>query len=174
MASLSTSTPSQSNKMASKFMGSIIRATVFAHKAAAFVLTHRLAPHPKTRHKFDLGGVSACHPVLLDLQTQPPAFCFKCQLGWPLAEGNLFVLTDWSYRSKVNFFLYEAKEFTGKPLTEGGVRVGYNWAGGKYEVAAFGRNITDTQRITGAIDFNNLTGFINEPRQWGVQFKGSF
>jgi iron complex outermembrane receptor protein len=94
--------------------------------------------------------------------------------NWPLAEGNLFVLTDWSYRSKVNFFLYEAKEFTGKALTEGGVRVGYNWAGGKYEVAAFGRNITDTQRITGAIDFNNLTGFINEPRQWGVQFKGSF
>ncbi|TWI66432.1 iron complex outermembrane receptor protein [Pseudoduganella lurida] len=94
--------------------------------------------------------------------------------NWPLAEGNLFVLTDWSYRSKVNFFLYEAAEFTGKPLTEGGLRVGYNWAGGKYEVAAFGRNITDQQRITGAIDFNNLTGFINEPRQWGVQVKGAF
>jgi len=92
----------------------------------------------------------------------------------PLADGNLFVLTDWSYRSKVNFFLYEATEFTGKAMTEGGLRVGYNWAGGKYEIAAFGRNITDTQRITGAIDFNNLTGFINEPRQWGVQFKGSF
>ena len=46
--------------------------------------------------------------------------------------------------------------------------------GGKYEVAAFARNITDTQRIIGAIDFNNLTGMVNEPRQFGVQFKGGF
>lgn len=98
----------------------------------------------------------------------------NARYNYPLAEGNLFVLTDWSYRSKVNFFLYEAVEFTGAPLTEGGLRVGYNWAGGKYEVAAFARNITDQRRITGAIDFNNLTGFINEPRQFGVQFKGSF
>jgi hypothetical protein len=29
-------------------------------------------------------------------------------------SGNLFVLTDWSYRNKINFFLYESKEFTGK------------------------------------------------------------
>ncbi|MRV76059.1 TonB-dependent receptor [Duganella sp. FT92W] len=107
---------------------------------------------------------------------QAPKWIFNASARYnvPLADGNLFVLTDWSYRSKVNFFLYDAVEFTGKPLTEGGLRVGYNWAGGKYEVAAFGRNITNTQRITGAIDFNNLTGFINEPRQWGVQFKGSF
>jgi len=84
------------------------------------------------------------------------------------------VLTDWAYRSKINFFLYEAKEFTGKSMVEGGLRVGYNWQGGKYEVAAFGRNITNTERIVGAIDFNNLTGFVNEPRQFGVQFKGGF
>jgi iron complex outermembrane receptor protein len=94
--------------------------------------------------------------------------------GIPVADGEFFVYTDWSYRTKINFFLYEAKEFSGKPLTEGGLRVGYNWAGGKYEVAAFGRNILDQRRITGAIDFNNLTGFTNEPRTWGVQFKGNF
>jgi iron complex outermembrane receptor protein len=93
---------------------------------------------------------------------------------WPLADGQLYLLTDWSYRSKINFFLYEAVEFSGKPLTEGGLRLGYVWNSGKYEVAAFGRNITDTRRITGAIDFNNLTGFINEPRTVGVQFKGNF
>jgi iron complex outermembrane receptor protein len=92
----------------------------------------------------------------------------------PLADGNLFVLTDWSYRSKINFFLYESKEFTGKEMLEGGLRVGYNWDGGKYEVAAFGRNITNTRRIIGGIDFNNLTGFVNEPRQFGVQFRGGF
>jgi iron complex outermembrane receptor protein len=94
--------------------------------------------------------------------------------NWALADGNLFVLTDWSYRSDINFFLYEAKEFKGKALAEGGLRVGYNWDGGKYEVAAFARNITNTERIIGAIDFNNLTGFVNEPRQFGAQFKGSF
>ncbi|MFA9218698.1 MAG: TonB-dependent receptor [Sphingomonadaceae bacterium] len=94
--------------------------------------------------------------------------------NWALADGNLFVLTDWSYRSKINFFLYEAKEFTGKAMVEGGLRVGYNWQGGKYEVAAFARNITNTERIIGGIDFNNLTGFVNEPRQFGVQFKGGF
>jgi iron complex outermembrane receptor protein len=94
--------------------------------------------------------------------------------GFPVADGELFVFTDWSYRSKVNFFLYEATEFTGKALTEGGLRVGYTWANGKYEAAVFGRNITDQRRITGAIDFNNLTGFTNEPRTYGVQFKGNF
>jgi iron complex outermembrane receptor protein len=92
----------------------------------------------------------------------------------PVGEGELYVYTDWSYRSKINFFLYDSPEFTGKPLTEGGVRVGYTWSGGKYEVAAFGRNITNQIRVTGAIDFNNLTGFINEPRQWGGQFKAYF
>ena len=40
----------------------------------------------------------------------------SARYNWPLAEGNLFVLTDWSYRSKVNFFLYESTEFTGKAL----------------------------------------------------------
>jgi iron complex outermembrane receptor protein len=90
------------------------------------------------------------------------------------AGGEWYVLTDWVYRSKVNFFLYDSVEFTGKALTEGGVRVGYVWGNGKYEAALFGRNITDQIRIVGGIDFNNLTGFINEPRTWGVQFRASF
>ena len=84
------------------------------------------------------------------------------------------MLTDWVYRSKVNFFLYESKEFTGKPLTEGGLRVGYQWGGGKYDAAAFVRNITNQIRVVGGIDFNNLTGFINEPRTFGVQIKANF
>jgi iron complex outermembrane receptor protein len=85
--------------------------------------------------------------------------------------GEYFVHTDWSYRSEVNFFLYRSAEFTGKSLLEGGLRVGYTWDNGKYEVAAFGRNITNQIRITGGIDFNNLTGFINDPRTVGVQLK---
>ena len=52
--------------------------------------------------------------------------------------------------------------------------MGYLWADGKYEIAAFGRNITNKIVAVGAIDFNNLTGFINDPRTYGVQFKASF
>jgi iron complex outermembrane receptor protein len=93
----------------------------------------------------------------------------------PTAAGNEFyIYTDWAYRSEVNFFLYESVEFTGKPLTEGGLRLGYIWGNGKYEAAVFGRNITNQIRVTGGIDFNNLTGFINDPRTYGVQFKALF
>jgi iron complex outermembrane receptor protein len=92
----------------------------------------------------------------------------------PTAGGDWYVLTDWAYRSEVNFFLYESKEFTGKSLLEGGLRGGYIWGNGKYEAAAYVRNLTDTERVVGGIDFNNLTGFINEPRTWGVQFRALF
>ncbi|CAN7649999.1 TonB-dependent receptor [Duganella sp. Dugasp56] len=122
--------------------------------------------------------INAAGRVVIDGNPLPQAPKYilnaTARYNWALADGNLFVLTDWSYRSKINFFLYEAKEFTGKSMVEGGLRVGYNWSGGKYEVAAFARNITNTERIIGAIDFNNLTGFVNEPRQFGVQFKGGF
>ncbi|CAN5905086.1 TonB-dependent receptor [soil metagenome] len=95
--------------------------------------------------------------------------------GIPTASGGeYFAYTDWSYRSKVNFFLYESTEFTGKALLTGGLRLGYNWNNGKYEAALFARNITNQIKVNGAIDFNNLTGFINEPRTWGVQFKALF
>ena len=59
-------------------------------------------------------------------------------------------------------------------MLTGGLRVGYNWDGGKYELAAFGRNITNKVVAVGGIDFNNLTGFINDPRTFGVQFKAQF
>ena len=94
--------------------------------------------------------------------------------GIPVGNGELFAYTDWAYRSEVNFFLYESIEFTGKELLEGGLRVGYNWSEGKYEAALFGRNITDEEVAVGGIDFNNLTGFLNEPQIWGVQFKAKF
>ncbi|HEY4080752.1 MAG TPA: TonB-dependent receptor [Burkholderiaceae bacterium] len=100
---------------------------------------------------------------------------FNLRYGFPQADGSeLYVYTDWTYRSKVNFFLYQSIEFTGKPLTEGGLRGGYIWNNGKYELAAYVRNITNKIQTTGAIDFNNLTGFINDPRTYGVQFKAIF
>ena len=91
-----------------------------------------------------------------------------------LAGGDLVVLTDWAYKDKYNMFLYSAKEYTAKSALEGGLRVGYSWNGGRYEVAAYSRNITDHQQVVAAIDFNNLTGILNEPRNFGLQFKAAF
>jgi iron complex outermembrane receptor protein len=91
-----------------------------------------------------------------------------------IAGGDLYVLTDWAYKDKYNMFLYSAKEYTAKSALEGGLRVGYGWNSGKYEVAFYSRNITNNQQVVAAIDFNNLTGIINEPRNFGVQFKASF
>jgi iron complex outermembrane receptor protein len=93
----------------------------------------------------------------------------------PLDSGSeIYIYTDWSYRSEINFFLYESKEFVGPPLTQGGFRVGYTWSDKKYEIAAFCRNCTDQIRTTGAIDFENATGFINDPRIVGGQFSVKF
>ncbi|HBK46770.1 MAG TPA: TonB-dependent receptor [Xanthomonadaceae bacterium] len=95
--------------------------------------------------------------------------------GIPVGDdAEFFFYTDWSYRSEVNFFLYESKEFIGQPLTEGGAKIGYNWGAGAYEVSVFCRNCTNQIRATGAIDFNNLTGFINDPRIIGAQFRANF
>jgi iron complex outermembrane receptor protein len=99
---------------------------------------------------------------------------FTLRYSVPTKDGEWYAYTDWVYRSEVNFFLYKSVEFTGKPLTEGGLRLGYTWGNGKYEAAIYGRNITNQIKITGGIDFNNLTGFINEPRIWGAQFKANF
>ena len=62
---------------------------------------------------------------------------FTLRYSQPVASGEVYAFTDWVYRSKVNFFLYEAKEFTGKSLMEGGLRVGYTWGGGKYDLAFY-------------------------------------
>lgn len=88
----------------------------------------------------------------------------------PFRGGEVFALTDWAYRSEVNFFLYDSVEFRGESKLEGGVRLGYNWDQGAQEFALYGRNIANQIRATGGIDFNNLTAFVNEPRTWGAQY----
>jgi iron complex outermembrane receptor protein len=66
-----------------------------------------------------------------------------------------------------NFFLYESVEFQDKRMLEGGVRIGYKTDA--FDISAFVRNITKDTSAVGGIDFNNLTGFVNEPRVWGVE-----
>jgi len=95
--------------------------------------------------------------------------------GIPMGNGDeLYFFGDLAYRSKINFFLYESVEFTGKPLTELGLKLGYSWGNGKYDASLFCRNCGDQIRSTGGIDFHNLTGFINEPRTIGAQFRAYF
>jgi iron complex outermembrane recepter protein len=117
--------------------------------------------------------------ALIDGNTLPQAPKWTHNLtarwGMPVGDGaEFYVHTDWVYRSKVNFFLYESVEFTGASYVEGGLRIGYNWNQGAYDVALYGRNITDELAILSGIDFNNLTGMINEPRTVGVEFKAGF
>jgi len=89
----------------------------------------------------------------------------------PTAE--LYVYTDWAYRSEINYFLYDALEFRGRSLLEGGLKVGVKTTTG-WDLGLFARNITNQIRSISAIDFNNLTGMINEPRIVGAQAKFSF
>jgi len=86
----------------------------------------------------------------------------------PLNRGY-FGSLDWAYSSDKSFFLYTSKEYHSDSL-EFGLRLGYGWNQGKYEVALFGRNITNAKILQGGIDFDNLTGMMNEPRVIGLEF----
>jgi iron complex outermembrane receptor protein len=108
---------------------------------------------------------------------QAPEWIFNTTARWSMdiGGGEFYIFGDYFYRDNVNFFLYDALEFRGQALWELGLRAGYIFGdSAQYEVAAFGRNITDETVIVGAIDFNNLTGFVNEPRRWGGEFRVNF
>jgi iron complex outermembrane receptor protein len=108
--------------------------------------------------------------------TQAPEFIatVTARYGIPLGSGELFFYTDWAYQGETQFFIYESKEFKSDGNFEGGARIGYAADDGKWEVAIFGRNITDEENVKGAIDFNNLTGFDNDPRIIGASFRTRF
>jgi iron complex outermembrane receptor protein len=107
---------------------------------------------------------------------QAPKFTgdFSLRYGHQVGPGELYFYTDMSYRSEVNFFLDVEKEFIGAPLFQGGLRMGYIWDNGKYEVAAFCRNCTNEIRVIGGINFENATGMINDPRIVGGQVTVKF
>ena len=100
-------------------------------------------------------------------------FNATARYGIPVQGGEFFVFTDWAYKDNVNFFLYESIEFGEDGFFEGGLRVGYESDRG-YTASAYVRNITGTDQLTGGIDFNNLTGFVNEPRIWGLELGYKF
>jgi iron complex outermembrane receptor protein len=95
---------------------------------------------------------------------------FSLRYGIPMGpDGELYLFSDMSYRSEMNFFLDKELEFTGPALFQLGARIGYTWNNNKFEVAAFCRNCTDQIRNIGGINFENFTGFINDPRIVGGQ-----
>ena len=87
------------------------------------------------------------------------------------ATSEFFVYTDWAYQGATNLFIYESVEFQTDDQFEGGLKLGWTKLDGSLEVAAFARNITDEDNIKGAIDFNNNTAFVNDPRVIGVSVK---
>jgi iron complex outermembrane receptor protein len=93
---------------------------------------------------------------------------FTARYAYPIGDGELFAYTDWFKQGYTNVFLYQSKEFYSKGDFEGGLKLGYAKQDGAYEIAAFARNITNEVNLRGAIDFNNLTGFVNEPRIVGI------
>ena len=93
---------------------------------------------------------------------------FTARYSYPIGDGELFAYTDWFRQGFTNIFLYESKEFHTNGDFEGGLKLGYAKSDGAYEVALFARNITNEVNLRGGIDFNNNTGFVNEPRIVGI------
>ncbi len=83
------------------------------------------------------------------------------------ADGKLFVATDWNIQGYTNFVLYKTDEFYSKGDFEGGLKLGYEGNNGGYEVALFGRNITNEKNLKGVIE-NYMAAVYNEPRIVGV------
>ena len=97
------------------------------------------------------------------------------RLSKPILGGEAYFLTDWVYRGRNPGLLISAEK-TSEVLFEGGVRFGYISADGAWEASVFGRNITDEYEAIGSLSFFNfdnstLTGYVNDPRTWGAQFK---
>src|SRR5690606_33824973 len=91
----------------------------------------------------------------------------------PVGTGLFAASLDWAYHDEKSFFLYESREFVADSF-ELGLRTGYTFPSGRWELALFGRNITDEEIVQNGIDFNNLTGMTNEPRAFGIELAARF
>jgi len=102
-------------------------------------------------------------------------FNFTLRWGIPIGDtGEVYVFTDWTYWGENQMSLYFTPEFVTDSQYEGGLRIGYVNFEQDWEVAVFGRNITDEDNVLGYVDFSNLTGFVNEPAIWGLELKKNF
>ncbi len=100
-------------------------------------------------------------------------FNFVLEYNYPLANGDVYFNTDWNYRGESDLFLHRSVEFVQESRVLGGLRAGYAMNNGM-DFAVVGRNITDEVTVDGALNFLNLTAFVNEPAYWGVEFRWNF
>lgn len=85
----------------------------------------------------------------------------------PTAGGGVLGgALDVTWTSEKSFFLYQSEEFQSDSF-EVGLRLAYTRE--SWELALFGRNLTDEVIVQSGIDFNNLTGMTNEPRIVGIE-----
>ncbi|MFC3212777.1 TonB-dependent receptor domain-containing protein [Novosphingobium panipatense] len=92
----------------------------------------------------------------------------------PLGNGGtLFAATDWMLQGHTNFVLYKTREFHSDGDFEGGLRIGYTAPGGRYEMAAFARNITNEKNLKGVIE-NYMAAVFNEPRVIGGSISAKY
>jgi len=103
-------------------------------------------------------------------RTPKTNYTFTLRYGTPVGDdGELFIFTDWVYYGDTQMALYYTPEFQTAAQYEGGLRVGYRNTRNNWEMAVFGRNITDEHNVKGFVDFSNNTGFVNEPAIWGIE-----
>jgi iron complex outermembrane receptor protein len=108
-------------------------------------------------------------------QAPETIFNFTARYAVPMGDdGEFSIYTDWAFQGETNLFLYDSVEFKTDNNFEGGIRIAYENFDQNYSIALFGRNITDEENVKGAIDFNNLTGIVNQPRIFGIEGKISF
>lgn len=93
----------------------------------------------------------------------------------PLTNTKRLILsTDWSWRSQEFFTLYRSVEFEGKALLLGGASLAYEDTKHHYSASVYVRNITNKVVGIGALDFDNYTGYINDPRIIGGSLRYDF
>ena len=108
-------------------------------------------------------------------RTPKTNYAFTLRYGTPVGDdGEFFVYTDWVYFGKIQMALYYTPEFETNNQFEGGLKVGYRNTRNNWQVALFGRNITDEDNVKGYVDFSNNTGFVNEPAIWGIEASYNF
>jgi iron complex outermembrane recepter protein len=85
----------------------------------------------------------------------------------------VFGMADIAYTGTAQIFLYKSIEYATRPYTEVGLRLGITTENG-VEFAGFVRNLLNQIRVTSAVDFNNITTMVNEPRTFGVSLSKKF
>lgn len=86
---------------------------------------------------------------------------------------RIFLAGDFDIQGKTYFTLYRSVEYAANGNNELGAKLGY--AVGRYEVAAFVRNLTNNKNLVDVIDTSNYrAGIYNDPRVFGLQLSGSF